>query len=59
MGFQGLKRLAGLIYFSAFDKQGHNPNWMWLDYAAPESLAASEPAPIQPLAIMRRYHPGS
>jgi choline dehydrogenase-like flavoprotein len=34
-GYQGLKRLAGLIYFSAVDSQGTNPNWSILEYAAP------------------------
>jgi choline dehydrogenase-like flavoprotein len=34
-GYQGLKRLAGLIYFSAVDNQGTNPNWATLEYAAP------------------------
>ncbi len=34
-GYQGLKRLAGLIYFSAIDEQGANPNWPVLEYAAP------------------------
>jgi len=31
MGFQGLKRLPDCIYFSAFDKQGHNPTGMCWD----------------------------
>lgn len=34
-GYQGLKRLAGLVYFSAIDDQGRNPNWMPLAYDAP------------------------
>lgn len=49
-GFQGLKRLAGLLYFSALDKQGVNPNWTVLDYAAPAPPPAT-PAPITPLEI--------
>jgi len=49
-GFQGLKRLAGLIYFSALDEQGVNPNWEVLDYTAP-APPPKVSAPITPLAI--------
>ena len=48
-GYQGLKRLAGLIYFSALDEQGNNPNWTMLDYIPPEPQP--DPAPMKPLAI--------
>jgi choline dehydrogenase-like flavoprotein len=48
-GYQGLKRLAGLIYFSTIDNQGANPNWPILGYAAPESPPVSRP--ITPLVI--------
>jgi choline dehydrogenase-like flavoprotein len=34
-GYQGLKRLAGLIYFSTVGSQGTNPNWAILEYATP------------------------
>ena len=34
-GYQGLKRLAGLIYFSAVNDQGVNPNWNLLEYDHP------------------------
>ncbi|HEY1349654.1 MAG TPA: GMC family oxidoreductase [Ktedonobacteraceae bacterium] len=34
-GYQGLKRLAGLIYFSTIDHEGRNPNWPVLGYSAP------------------------
>jgi choline dehydrogenase-like flavoprotein len=51
-GYQGLKRLAGLIYFSAIDSQGRNPNWPVLEYAAPEPPPAVS-QPISPLVISR------
>lgn len=50
-GFQGLKRLAGLHYFSALDDQGVNPNWHVLDYRPPQPQVATTPPPITPLAI--------
>src|SRR5579859_7838247 len=50
-GFQGLKRLAGLLYFSALDEQGTNPNWAVLDYIPPEPQLAVAHQPITPLAI--------
>lgn len=49
-GYQGIKRLAGLIYFSALDEQDINPNWEVLDYPQPE-LPPVVPQPIQPLTI--------
>ncbi len=49
-GFQGLKRLAGLIYFSALDEEGTNPNWAVLDYPAPAPPPAV-PQPITPMVI--------
>jgi len=49
-GYQGLKRLAGLIYFSALDRQGRNPNWEVLEYAAPTPASAVS-RPIAPLII--------
>lgn len=45
-GYQGLKRLAGLLYFSAIDSQGSNPNWSVLEYTAP----AAPPAVSQTIA---------
>jgi choline dehydrogenase-like flavoprotein len=48
--YQGIKRLAGLLYFSALNDQGINPNWAALDYVPPEPPPAV-PQPIQPLAI--------
>src|SRR5262249_46528829 len=48
-GYQGLKRLAGLIYFSAIDSQGSNPNWPVLEYVAPEPPPAVSRT-ITPLA---------
>lgn len=51
-GFQGLKRLTGLIYFSTLDEQGVNPNWGVLDYAAPTPPPATS-SPITPLAISK------
>ena len=50
-GFQGLKRLAGLLYFSALDEQGNNPNWTVLDYTPPQTRQVTTPAPILPLTI--------
>jgi choline dehydrogenase-like flavoprotein len=49
-GFHGIKRLAGLIYFSAINAQGINPNWAVLDYAAP-APAPRVPRPLTPLEI--------
>ena len=49
-GFQGLKRLIGLIYFSAPVEQGVNPNWEVLDYAPP-TPPPTVVAPIIPLSI--------
>lgn len=51
-GYQGLKRLAGLIYFSAVDSQGSNPNWAVLDYDAP-APPASVSRTIDPLVISK------
>jgi choline dehydrogenase-like flavoprotein len=51
-GYQGLKRLAGLIYFSAINNQGINPNWTTLEYAAsapPPAVSQS----ITPLEISK------
>lgn len=49
-GYQGLKRLAGLIYFSAIDEQGTNPNWPVLEYAAPSPPPVTSQT-ITPLVI--------
>ncbi len=50
-GYQGLKRLAGLIYFSTIDSQGRdNPNWPVLGYTAPPPPPAVS-RPIHPLEI--------
>jgi choline dehydrogenase-like flavoprotein len=49
-GFQGLKRLAGLIYFSTIDGEGKNPNWAALEYDAPAPPPAI-PQAIIPLVI--------
>ncbi|HEY1348692.1 MAG TPA: FAD-dependent oxidoreductase [Ktedonobacteraceae bacterium] len=50
-GYQGMKRLAGLIYFSALDEQQSNPNWPVLDYHPPEVHSESAPAPLKPFEI--------
>jgi choline dehydrogenase-like flavoprotein len=50
-GYQGIKRLAGLIYFSTVDQDGRNPNWPGLDYTPPQPAARSAPAPILPMQI--------
>jgi choline dehydrogenase-like flavoprotein len=52
-GYQGLKRLTGLIYFSALDEQGVNPNWAVVGYTPPEPQRQARPAPITPLAVSR------
>ncbi|HEX6540511.1 MAG TPA: GMC family oxidoreductase N-terminal domain-containing protein [Ktedonobacterales bacterium] len=49
-GFQGLKRLAGFIYFGAPVADGANPNWPTLSYPTP-------PAPPSPTAFPRRIQP--
>lgn len=51
-GFQGLKRLAGLIYFSALNSQGTNPNWAVLEYPAPVPPPQVQPT-LVPLTISR------
>lgn len=50
-GFQGLKRLAGLLYFSTLNEQGVNPNWEVLDYRPPTPPVVTSPPPLAPLAI--------
>lgn len=50
-GYQGIKRLAGMLYFCAVDQDGRNPNWPALDYTPPTSEPACASAPIRPLAI--------
>lgn len=49
-GYQGIKRLACLIYYSTLNTQGINPNWDMLDYTAPEPPPVV-PEPITPLTI--------
>lgn len=49
-GYQGIKRLACLIYYSTLDEQGINPNWEMLDYTAPEP-PPTVPQPLTPLTI--------
>lgn len=49
-GYQGLKRLAGLIYFSTVDSQGSNPNWAVLEYPAPPPPPAVSQT-IAPLVV--------
>ncbi|HEY0601836.1 MAG TPA: GMC family oxidoreductase N-terminal domain-containing protein, partial [Herpetosiphonaceae bacterium] len=49
-GYQGIKRLACLIFYSAVDASGVNPNWEMLDYAPPSPPPAVPPR-ITPLAI--------
>lgn len=49
-GYQGLKRLAGLIYFSTIDGEGRNPNWPVLEYDAPVPPPAISQT-IVPMAI--------
>lgn len=49
-GYQGLKRLAGLIYFSTIDSQGSNPNWPVLGYTPPPPPPAVA-RPLEPLVI--------
>lgn len=53
-GYQGLKRLAGLIYFSSLDEQGSNPNWAVLDYTLSKPSRPAQPAPIVPLSITQK-----
>jgi choline dehydrogenase-like flavoprotein len=50
-GFQGLKRLAGLIYFTRLDERGSNPNWSTLDYVPPSPLTPTALPPIVPMKI--------
>ncbi len=52
-GFQGIKRLAGLIYFSTLDEQGNNPNWPVLGYTPPVAQSSRAAAPITPLEIVQ------
>ncbi len=51
-GYQGIKRLVGLIYFSTTDDRGYNPNWPVLGYSAPP-LPPEVSQPISPLTITR------
>jgi choline dehydrogenase-like flavoprotein len=50
-GYQGIKRLAGLIYFAVPHDQGANANWEVLDYTHPGPPPATTPQPIVPLTI--------
>lgn len=50
-GYQGIKRLACLIYYSAVNEQGVNPNWEVLDYTGPTAPVPTSSQPITPLAI--------
>ncbi|NJO81452.1 MAG: GMC family oxidoreductase [Blastochloris sp.] len=50
-GYQGLKRLAGFIYFSTLDTQGNNPNWEVLDYTPPKAPPQPQTSTITPLVI--------
>ncbi|MBV9706081.1 MAG: GMC family oxidoreductase N-terminal domain-containing protein, partial [Chloroflexi bacterium] len=49
-GYQAIKRLACLIYYSTLDAQGSNPNWEVLDYTPPPPPSAL-PQSITPLTI--------
>jgi choline dehydrogenase-like flavoprotein len=49
-GFQGLKRLAGFVYFGAPIGDGPNPNWPTIAYPTP-------PAPPSPAAFPKRIRP--
>lgn len=49
-GFQGLKRLAGFVYFGAPIAEGPNPNWPTLSYPTP-------PAPPSVDAFPKRIRP--
>lgn len=49
-GYQGLKRLACLIYYSALDARGINPNWEALEYAIPAPPPAVSQA-MTPLTV--------
>lgn len=44
-GYQGIKRLACLIYYTAVDARGINPNWEMMDYTPPA------PPPVVPQTI--------
>lgn len=49
-GFQGIKRLACMIFYTNTNAQGINPNWEVLDYTPPTPPPAVAPA-MQPTAI--------
>jgi choline dehydrogenase-like flavoprotein len=48
--FQGLKRLACALFYSATDS-GPNPNWPALGYPGPQAAAAPAPKTITPLDV--------
>ncbi len=52
-GFQGVKRLAAMLFYCAPDASGTNPNWPTLDYtpAPPPPPAAAAPKRIRTLPI--------
>jgi choline dehydrogenase-like flavoprotein len=50
-GYQGIKRLASLIYFAVPDDQGVNANWEVLDYTSPGPPPAAAPQSLVPLTI--------
>ena len=49
-GYQGIKRLAFLLYFSVPDTTGENPNWPVVDYT-PAPPPTNAPANMTPLSI--------
>lgn len=51
-GYQAIKRFACLLYYSALDERGVNPNWDMLDYTAPTAPPVVS-QPITPLEISR------
>ena len=52
-GFQALKRLAGVVAYTAVDAAGTNPLWPPLGYPGPPGPAPQRPKRIRPLAVDR------
>jgi choline dehydrogenase-like flavoprotein len=49
--FQGLKRLTHVLFYSALDESGRNPNWPVIGYPGPQWQPHTHPKPIRPLKI--------
>ncbi len=50
-GYQGIKRLSGLLFFSLPDTTGDNPNWPVLGYIPPQPEPPRATTPLVPATV--------